>query len=236
MTKARTKGQKIAEKKARAGLPELEPVPRKKRRGKARMGDIGPKEAGDVQTLETRARHAGQAIVRVDPAEQDKAKRRVQRQIRADQLRDMRAPWRGCEAGRSMASVVTDEKARAVLWGAIQHMRRVQANYDRSIGAPNRHAQCLRLLLPLDEMTADASTPPIDLRTDEDKRRQAVSAWMAMQGWLGYTGKDAASICKATVIDDDRCADAASLVVALHCVADGISGRRMVYRSVDALG
>lgn len=243
MTKARTEAQKRRDRKARmeaAGLPGLAPVPKRELRGKARMTELKAMEIekdADVPALEARCRHAGIEVITVPPrpenAEDDTREARKQRHRaqldRSAQLRDMRAQWRGCEAGRALASVVQAEGLRAVLWDSIQHMRRTVLAYDRALGAPNRHAACLRIMLPTETMQADATTPAADPRTDEERYHQAINAWMAMHGWLGHVDARAASIALRTVVEDLPCRDPAALVRALHCVADGIAGRKVQY-------
>lgn len=248
MTKAKTEAQKRRDKKAgRAqqdnGMPELAPVPRAKLRGSPRMTEIKQQSGADVTALEARAKRAGIDLVTVDmsalPDDEDKRKqarkeRHVARMARGRQLRDLRAPWYGCEAGLAMITVVKGEGDRQYLWSAICHMRRAQAAYDAAIGAPRRHAECLRLLLPLEEMHTDASSPPIDTRTEVEKRNEAVSVWIRIQGWLA-NAKDVAGHCKAVVIDDAPCKDPAGMVHALYCVVDGMKGRKMVTRPLDRL-
>lgn len=217
--KARTNGQKLADKRRRSladvGLPGMPSIGKRKARGWKRMKDIqveAVEREADIPVIAARCRQMGKNT--------DEAA-----------IRAAKAEWMGCNAGKAMASVVTGEAERRELWAAIHHMRRVQIAYDRAIGAPNRHAQCLRIMLPLEPMQADASSPPADLRTEDDKHRQAVSGWMQMQGWLGHADKADASICKRVVIDDERCQNAAAMVRALHCVADGVAGRKVVYRA-----
>jgi hypothetical protein len=167
-------------------------------------------ETSGLQALIARCRHAG-----VEPT--------------ADRIREMRAPWNGCNAGRAMAAEVLEERERGALWDAIQHVRRTVAAYDRAVGAPARHPVCLRLLLPLEALTADAATPPADDRTEAERERQAVSAWTAVKGWLGHAPTPVASAAWACIVDD---APARSgLVDVLRRVADGIAGRQIVYRA-----
>jgi hypothetical protein len=142
----------------------------------------------------------------------------------------MRAPMAGCNAGRAIMQYTTDASLRADLFAAVTHMRRVQVAYDRALGAPSRNAKCLQILLPVDEMHADATTPPIDTRTDEERVRSATSAYMAIQGWLGYVDNAAASECKAVCIEDARVRDKAGLMLALAAIADGCAGRKLVWR------
>ena len=145
-------------------------------------------------------------------------------------IRDMRAPWYGCNAGRAIAAWSDHDHERERLWQAVCHMRRTVAAYDRAIGAPNRHAQCMRLLVPLEAMQADASSPPLDDRTPEEKQRQAVTAWTQMHGWLTYADRIAAGEALRVVIDDGEVKDQRGLMSALFCVYEGLQGGRIILR------
>lgn len=209
-TKARSKAAKRRLKAARADDPfALAPVERREPNGRAR------REAEDrdpsIETLKTRCLHMGQMPT-------------------PENLRDARAPWNGCNAGRAMAGQTSDSFQRATLWDAIQTMRHIVTAYDRAIGAPSRHAVCLRLMAPSEAMEADAASPAPDERDDETKQAHAVRDLMRLEGWLGWCDGAAASIAKAVVLDDAPCRDPAALVRALWSVADGHAGRRMVYR------
>lgn len=209
MTKARTKAERRRAARSRAiTLPggaatDARPI------GRDRW-QTNQREPADAAALEARARHQ-------------------RRKPTSETLRDMRAPWWGCEAGKAMASAC-GESERPDLWDAIQHMRRVVAAYDSALGAPRRHAKCLRLLAPPDALSADSASPPLDTRTDAERLRHAVSAWMALHGWLGWVDVEAAGACMATVIEDAPCRAPAALARALRCVSDGIKGKRMVWR------
>ena len=121
---------------------------------------------------------------------------------------------------------------REELWQAVRHIIRVTAAYDLALGAPRRHAKCLDRLTTLDALHADAASPAPDLRSDEERHRQAVTAWTTMHGWLAYTDRAAASACLRHVQDepDEPIADWTGIVLALRCVADGIHGRRVQVR------
>ena len=227
MTKARTQAQRRRDKKAAKVTDgfDIAPVKRRAAQGRERMDQI----EADRPAMAARARQSGVDLAKPENCA-TRDDRAAARERLGKQMRELRAPWNGCNAGRAMASIVKADTSRQDLWTAIQHMRRVQAAYDRSIGAPNRHAQCLRLLAPVDAMEADATSPPLDTRSDEDRARQAVAAWRQVQGWLDHA-KDAAGMCKRVVIDDDTCRDASAMVRALHCVVDGIKGRKIVCRS-----
>lgn len=216
MTKARTRARRRKARK-RAGetaenVVPLAPVPRRQPNGQKRRT---PQEAdASRQQLDVRAAQAGlhKAVARGEIG-------------MAEAIREVRAPWYGCVAGRAMAAAESGEQARRDLWDAICHIRRVWADYGRAIGAPPRHAQCLRLLLPVDEMHADAASPPADLRTADERYRQAIAAMMQCEGWLGRTDSAAASQCKRAVLDDVPVRDVDGLMRALRCVVDGRAGQ-----------
>lgn len=146
--------------------------------------------------------------------------------VNAGTLRDARAPWYGCEAGQAMASATSDHSDRLRLWDAITHMRRTVAAYDAAIGAPRRHAVCMNILTPSEPMQADAASPAPDLRDDATKARQAVSAYMRLQGALNVD-KVSGSVAKAVVIDDAPCKSPALLIAALSRVSNLISGNQI---------
>jgi len=164
-----------------------------------------------IETLKARCRQMGKEITKAT-------------------LRDMRAPWWGCNAGRAMAGLADSDAERAEMWDAICHMRRVVTAYDAAIGAPKRHATCLRLLAPIAALEADASTPPSDERTPREKQDDACAAIMRLEGWIGMADRLAITEAKRVVWDDAMVGDAQGLIAALRCVADGLFGRPVVYR------
>lgn len=137
----------------------------------------------------------------------------------------------GCAVGRRL--MIDRIEDRAALWQAVKHMRRVTLAYDRAIGAPKRHAKCLGILAPLDALHADASSPAPDFRSDEDKQRQAVAAWMRLKCWLAHTDGPARIACTRHVLDepDEPIADWTGVVLALRCVSEGVKGQRVKVRA-----
>ena len=209
MSKAARQKRRAKARAELAGVPKLAPVPPREKNGRPQRS----LEARDASVAPIKARCI-----------------REGRGVTAENLRDMRAPWWGCNAGRVIATEALSERERSDLWVAIQHMRRVQAAHDRAIGAPSRHPACLRLMTPPDRLEATAESPPLDMRTDAEKAREATAALMRVETWLGYTDVRAASVAKRVVIDDQHCADRAGLIRALRCVRDGIAGRMPVWR------
>lgn len=187
----------------------IAPVPAREASG--RISRIGRDRDPAAETLKARCRQMGK----------DATKKNIW---------DMRAPWWGCNAGRAMATAVADDAERAELWDAICYMRRAVTSYDAVIGAPHRHAVCLRLLVPVPALEADAQTPPLDERTPQERQVDAVATYMRVEGWLGWADRVASSEAKRAVWDDAPVGHAGHLVAALRCVADGMFGRAMVYR------
>ena len=142
------------------------------------------------------------------------------------------SPLAGCAAGRAILGFVAGADDRAVLWGAVCHIRRTYAAYDRALGGPPRYAKCQRILLPVDAMETSAEAPALDTRTEEERQRHAVSAFMQVETWLGYTTKAARSACLRAVIDEPEGPVKLwpNVRAALLCVADGLAGRKVVYR------
>lgn len=118
----------------------------------------------------------------------------------------------------------------SVLWDAVSHIRRTFAAYDRACGAPMRHPKCLNVLTPPDHLEATAESPPWDDRPEAERDRAAVSAYMAVQGWLDYCDRAARSACLRAVVDDTGVSDLPGIVLALQCVADGRAGRKIEWR------
>ena len=143
----------------------------------------------------------------------------------------MRSQMAGCHAGQAILRHVDGAEDRSRLFAAVTHIRRVQARYDASIGAPRRHAVCLRLLVPLDATETSADAPAYDDRSEEERARSAVSAWMAVHGWLGFASRAAASQVWRSCVDDEPVRDVIGLLDGLRCVAEGLAGERIAVRS-----
>lgn len=211
---AKTKRERIERARRRAAdtapLPALAPIKPQRRRGRPRKRE-SETPGEDIRSLETRARHASITLPH-DDAAREKA------------LRDLRAAWHGCLAGRMMARAADHDRERADLWDAIQYIRRTQDAYDRAIGAPNRHAQVMRLMAPPSELHADAASPPIDLRSDVERADQARRTMKILQSWLRLAGA-AAGPAMTLVVDDQPGCTPAMLMHTLRIVSDGIRGK-----------
>ncbi len=146
-------------------------------------------------------------------------------------LRASGEPLRGCSVGRLI--LTEPEHHRADLWNATQHARKTQAAYDRAIGAPNRHAQCLRILAPVDAMQADAASPAPDDRSVEERVRDATRAQMQVEGWIGHTDSRAISAFRQAVINDPDgpVRDWQGVLSCLWCIAEGLKGETVKVRA-----
>lgn len=206
MTKARSKAQKLADRRRRqsSGM-DIAPTPKRKSRGSARMAEIRHEADADIPALIARCRHQGKSASEAN-------------------LLDAKRPWHGCEAGIAMSRQVTDDETRAVLWEAIKHMRGVFRAYDAAMGAPSRHAQCLRIMTPPDAMQTDASAPAPDTRDEVTRYQDAIRGLMTLDAWLQACphGHEA----KRVVVDNARCRNPAGLVETLHQVAKRMIGAR----------
>lgn len=180
MTKAKTKA---ARRRNRKTIQLAGGVSRRVRPGQGARTDIAPDDAQSV-ALTARLVHMGlpdtpenRALVRWQAA--------------------------GCAVGqRLIADSAIKPGTRTLLWEAATHMRRVWLAYDRVIGAPSRHATCLRIMTGAETLAADASSPPLDMRSDEDKHRQAVAAYMRVHGWLMAGPRAEQSATIVAVIDE----------------------------------
>ena len=200
-----SKAVKRARKRNRISLPHGEVAVAPQRQGK--RTDIAPD--AHKETLSTRARQCGKP----DTPEGRKA---------------VSGPEYGCAVGRAiMDNGERDE--RADLWQAVKHMREVYAAHRSALGAPSPFPKCPAILTPPPAMSADAASPALDTRTDEEKVRHATRAYMAVQGWLGYTDSHARShTVQAVVYDPDApVKDWPAVRRALQCVVDGIKGRAL---------
>ncbi|MGA0540715.1 hypothetical protein [Neotabrizicola sp. VNH66] len=195
--------------KAGADQFALAKIPPREKSGRA----YRPREHRDpaTETLKTRCRHMGKPITNAN-------------------LRDQRAPWWGCYAGRVIGDAMIAEHERQELWAAITHMRKVVTVFDAAIGAPRRHAVCLRLLAPSEVLHADASTPAPDERDPATKQRQATAALSDLERWLGEGDKFAAGMTKRVVWDDVICTDPAGLIETLRNVVWGMRGKKFPRR------
>lgn len=145
----------------------------------------------------------------------------------------MKSQLQGCAIGRALEA--RGGKDQPELWRAVEHMRRTYAAYRGANSLPSPHPIVARMLSPTDAIETSAEAPPADLRSDEERARAATSAYMRLNGWLGYT--DSASRAEAWRViivepapDMAPIGDLTAIIRALQCVVDGMAGNRMVWR------
>lgn len=137
----------------------------------------------------------------------------------------------GCEVGRALLAddFNSDEHAeeeRADMWRAVCHIRRTWVAYGRAIGAPNRYAQCLRILLPAEQFIVSADAPAFDDRPQAERDRSAVAAYMRTHGWLMKGSARDLQACIGAVVDDQPGHDWEAVKRALGLVVRGLAGTK----------
>lgn len=142
-----------------------------------------------------------------------------------ENMRDAKSQLWGCNAGQAIIGNITPPDERAMLWGAVQHIRRVYVTYASAIGAPSRYPKCLSILLPVDEMHATADSPAADLRTEEERYHGAITAWTKLHGWLELD-KPALGPTIRTVVDDHASRDWPAIKRGLDLVLVGLGHAR----------
>ena len=144
-----------------------------------------------------------------------------------DAMKDAESPLRGCSVG--LRILTEPSRHHADLWNAVKHARQTQERFDRAIGAPPRHAKVASILAPVSAMEADASSPPPDLRTPEDRVRQDTAAHMRVEGWLRHCDNAAVSAFKHAVINapNDPVRDWQGVLNCLWCIVEGLAGQKV---------
>ena len=160
MAKAYTVGEKRRLKKLARDMPKLAEVPRAKQRGRARMKEIEK----DVQAvvLETRARQMGKP---------------------SSEAREMNRQRLSDEAGRAL-SLLCDPDTAETLWRLYVALTAAEARYHRSIGK-SIHAKTAKIEM-MQERFETRPDDQIDLRTPDQRDRDAVRRWMYWQGVIGH--------------------------------------------------
>lgn len=134
------------------------------------------------------------------------------------------SPMAGCVVGRLLLADDIEPEDRDDLWRAVCHIRRTWVAYGRAIGAPNRYAQCLRILLPADQFTVSPESPAFDDRPQDERDRAAVSAFQRTHGWLMRGSARDLQACIGAVVDDQPGHDWQAVKRALSLVSRGLSG------------
>lgn len=177
MTKARTNGQKLADKRRRslagAGLPGLAGIPRR----------------------EKQARNNGRfAKVEDDPCITALSARCTRLGIAPDQkgMDIVKGQHMCCDIGFVLEATCRPDE-RAKLWDVFHRWTRAEVTYRvRYIGQREQPASAA-LMMVHDRMETDPSLT-VDVRDDDQRDRDAVNGWMRWQGFLGHLPKEQTTI------------------------------------------
>ncbi|AHD02940.1 hypothetical protein [Leisingera methylohalidivorans] len=149
---------------ARRALPGLAPVPRRERDGNStrskRTAEVKAEAAADVAGLKVRARQMG-----ADP----------------NDLPAMRAQALGEAAGQAIYMRHSGAEA-AKLWDIYAGLTAAEARYAKIVLGVPIHARVAKVEF-LPERLETCADDDLDLRSEEEKHRDAVNAWMR---WRGY--------------------------------------------------
>lgn len=180
----------------------LAPTPRRSPGGRAKRvaATVGANAARE--TLVTRCNMAGMEVTKAN-------------------LREAKAPWWGCCAGRIIRDADLTEKERKAYWDAICHMRKVVVAFDAALGIPKRHAICMNLLV-----ASGWAAPVQSTETADERKVRTEAAVMQIENWLGkLVDKPAASAAKRCVIDDIPVSDQVGVLLALKAIVIGMTGK-----------
>lgn len=169
MSKARSKGQKLAEKRRRqlavaykTGALDLAPVPKRHPSGRP----VSQAERDPQRTvLDARCRQMG------------KNPDRAGRKMMKDQMM-------GDPAGQAIAIGARNANEARSLWQTFSALDKADARYHARILSRSRHAKCGKVEYMPDRFEARPDDQS-DHRTDAEKDRDTVNAWMLWHGHLG---------------------------------------------------
>jgi len=155
---SRAQARKI--KKAKNAAFDLAETPKREANGQAQRGSR-PERRADRPALEARARRMGRP---------------------EKQANDLRAQMLSEDAGVAIWMICDPEPANR-LWGHYVALTAAEARYHRSIGK-SVHPKCAKIEM-MQERFETRDDDQIDIRTEEERDRQAVSTWMRWQGAIG---------------------------------------------------
>lgn len=160
MGKAYSKG---AKRRAKQAMPGLAATPRRKARGRARMDELPGEREDEAQStvLTARARQMG---------------------LPASKALDMKHARLSEGAGMAL-DIIYDPEEATRLWGHYVAMTASEAKYHRSLGK-SIHPKTAKIEM-MQERFETRPDDAIDLRTEEERDRDAVTSWMRWQGIIG---------------------------------------------------
>jgi len=102
--------------------------------------------------------------------------------VARDKAGDMSAQMLGEDAGRAIHLLCNPDVAKR-LWGHYVAITSAEARYHRSIGM-SVHPKCAKIEMMQDRFET-RSDDVVDIRSEDERDRQAQSTWMRWQGIIG---------------------------------------------------
>ena len=157
-----------AKKRAQAMGVDLAPVQRREKNGQKQRETTtksGVERNADAVALKARARHMGKS---------------------ASKWREMRDEALSEQAGRALRLLCDPDTADRLL-GHYKSLTAAEARYHAAIGR-GLYPKTARIEMMPERFETRSDDSP-DLRTEEDRYHQAVTAWMRWQGYIGRIDK-----------------------------------------------
>lgn len=147
----------------KAEMPKLASVPRPKKRGKARMGQIKQEAGADRVVLSARCKQMGKGV---------------------SHMGEMREQMLGEDAGRAISIGVSGD-ARQALWQVYCAFTASERTYANRVLGKSLDAKGQKIEMQPERVEARTDDRP-DLRSEEGKHRDAVNTWMRWRGLIGH--------------------------------------------------
>lgn len=150
-------------KAAKAALPTLAPTPRRKSRGKERMNQIRKEGSADRVALAARCKQMGKG---------------------ANHMNEMREQMLGEDAGRAI-HIGTEGDARQSLWQTYCAFTASERTYAHRVLGCGLDPKGQKIEMQPERLEARPDDKP-DLRSEDEKHRDATNAWMRWRGLIGH--------------------------------------------------
>jgi hypothetical protein len=159
-SETRARARKLEARKALMGLA---PVPKPKKRGRKRMNEIRQtrERSPDRVALQARAKMMG-----------------------STKLDDMRGQALGEAAGRAIY-LKHQGKTAERLWSVYSGLTSAEDRYARVVLGHSLHAKTAKVEFQQERFEARPDDQP-DLRTEDEKHRDAVNGWARWRGYIGH--------------------------------------------------
>jgi len=146
-------------KKARNSIFDLADTPKREASGRPQRASTRAEREPDGVVLQARARRMGKG-----------------------KASDMNVTMLSEDAGMAICDICAEDQAKR-LWDLHIALTSAEVRYHKSIGV-SPHPKCAKIEMMQERFETRADDKP-DLRTEEERDRQAQTAWMHWQGQLG---------------------------------------------------